>query len=179
MLIKTHLSMKPIYTLLCLLFICCMTFAQQKKSYNHSEEIDNQLWKTFVKAYNEKDAEAYLSLHTKDILRITTSGVREGEVFWKSVRESFARKNQPERVIEFKFEHRIHHKEVAYEVGYFKVTYFRNGKEEDYFGRFSVVLRKKNDKWLIAHDWDVDRINGIPITLKDYVKLDSKIISEE
>ena len=170
--------MKLLSTFFFVLISSSITFAQIQ-NYDHSEEIDNQLWKTFVKAYSSKDTEAYLSIHAKDMLRITKSGIRQGEEFTESIRRSFARKDQPKRTIEFKFEHRVHGKDIAYEVGYFKVTYFRDGKEEDYFGRFSVVLRKEDNRWRIAQDWDIDRINGVPITEEDYLKLSSKIISKE
>lgn len=169
--------MKSVYVSTLFLFLSLSLCAQQTK-YDHSEQIDNQLWKVFVKAYNSKNTKDYLSIHTKDIVRITKSGIRQGEVFRESIRKSFAREGQPDRTIEFKFEHRIHAKDMAYEVGYFKVTYHRDGKEQDYFGRFSVVLKVEDGKWKIAQDWDVDRINGNPITLEDYIKLDSKIISK-
>ena len=148
----------------------------QVKKHDFSQEIDQQLWKSFVASYNARNTDLYLSIHTKDIVRITQSGIRQGEVFRETIRQSFAMKNQPKRSIEFKFEHRIHDKEIAYEVGYFKVTYFKDGKEEDHFGRFSVVLKKEDERWKIAQDWDVDQINGVKITKEDYEKLESVVI---
>ena len=148
----------------------------QKKKQDFSKEIDQQLWKSFVQAYNSRDTDLYLSIHTDDIVRITQSGIRQGSVFQEGIKKSFARKNQPKRAIEFKHEHRIHEENIAYEVGYFKVTYYRDGKEEEHFGRFSVVLKKVDGQWKIAQDWDVDKINGVPIIKKDYNKLESAII---
>ena len=169
--------MKTFKFLIVLLLISTSAFAQEQK-YDHSKEIDQELWRVFVESYNSRNAERYLSIHSKDIVRITTGGIRQGDVFREGIRRSYARKNQTKRTISFKFEHRIHGKEIAYEVGYFKVTYYKNGKEEDHFGRFSVVLKKEEGRWKIAQDWDIDRINGDKITKEDYNKLKSRIISK-
>lgn len=163
---------------LLLLFITISIYSQQRK-YDFSKEINQQLWEQFVDAYNTRDADKYLSLHSKDIVRITQIGIRQGDVFREGIRKAFARKNQPKRTIEFKHEHRIHEKEIAYEVGYFKVTYTRDGEEQDFFGRFSVLLKKEDGRWKIAQDWDVDKINGEAITERDYDRLKSTIISQE
>jgi ketosteroid isomerase-like protein len=165
----------------CFLLLICTTslaISQQQKKYDHSAKINKQLWEPFVAAYNERNAEDYLAVHTQDIVRITQGGIRQGLTYRSGIRKAFAQDNLPKRAIEFKFEHRIHDKEIAYEVGYFKVTYFRGGKEEDYYGRFSVVLKIEDGKWKIAQDWDVDAINGDPITKADYQKLHSIIIRE-
>ena len=170
--------MKNTICLLFIIFTTTISISQQKKKYDHSKEINEELWEEFVEAYNDRDAEDYLALHTQDIVRITQGGIRQGLEFRSGIRKNFDRENLPKREIEFKFEHRIHDREIAYEVGYFKVTYFRDGAEEDYYGRFSVVLKKEDGKWKIAQDWDVDQINGNPITEADYKKLQSIVIRE-
>lgn len=152
--------------------------AQKKEVYDFSKEIDTQLWESFVDAYNSRNAEKYLALHTDDIIRITKNGIRQGKVFRDEIITSYGRKGQAQRKIEFKHEHRVHGKDIAYEVGYFKVTYFKETGKEAYFGRFSVVLKKEKGRWKIAQDWDIDQINGVPITAKDYEKLESKVIRE-
>lgn len=170
--------MKKTTCLLLFLLTVHLTFSQQQKKYDHSKEINEELWEAFVDAYNDRDTEDYLALHTQDIVRITQGGIRQGLEFRSGIRKNFDRKDLPKREIEFKFEHRIHGRDIAYEVGYFKVTYFRDGSEEDYYGRFSVVLKKEEEKWKIAQDWDVDQINGRPITAADYKKLQSIVISD-
>lgn len=166
---------KPLF--FALLFISISIQSQQKK-HDFTKEINEQLWENFVESYNTRDADKYLSVHSKDIVRITQIGIRQGDVFRNGIRKAFARKNQPKRTIEFKHEHRIHEKEIAYEVGYFKVTYTRNGEEQDFYGRFSVLLKKEDGRWKIAQDWDVDQINGEPITERDYTRLKSPVISQ-
>ena len=168
---------KPL--LLILLFFISFSISAQQRKNDFSKEINEQLWEKFVLSYNTRDTEKYLSVHSKDIVRITQIGIRQGDVFRDGIRKAFARKNQPQRRIEFKHEHRIHEEDIAYEVGYFKVTYTRDGEEEDFYGRFSVLLKKEDGQWKIAQDWDVDKINGEPISERDYDRLKSPIISQE
>lgn len=153
-------------------------FSQQKEKYDFSKEIDKQLWTSFVKSFNSRDGKKHLEIHTDDVLRITKNGIRIGKAYRDRIIESYGRKDQPKREIEFKFEHRIHTPDVAYEVGYFKIISFQE-VEKEYYGRFSVVLKKVDGRWKIAQDWDVDAINGVAITKKDYDKLESKVISKE
>jgi ketosteroid isomerase-like protein len=163
--------MKKIRIFLAIALITTSVFSQQKNKYDFSKEIDEQLWAAFVESYSTRNAKKYNDLHTDDIIRITKNGIRQGKVFKEGVTKSYGRKDQPKRKIEFKFEHRIHAKNIAYEVGYFKVTYFKKEGKETHYGRFSVILKKVKGKWKIAQDWDVDQINGVPITAKDYDKL--------
>ena len=152
--------------------------AQQAK-YDFSKEIDEQLWKSFVKSYNSRDGESHIKIHTNNVLRITTNGIRQGKEYQDQILKSYGRKGQSKREIEFKFEHRIHTPDIAYEVGYFKVTIFRKDKTDEYYGRFSVVLKKEDGRWKIAQDWDIDEINGVKITKADYEKLESIVISKD
>lgn len=169
--------MKKIGLLILCMLLSAMTFAQQQQ-YDFSKEIDKQLWKSFVKSYNGRDGQSHLKIHTDDVLRITRNGIKQGKAYQDQILASYGRKGQSKREIEFKHEHRIHAPNIAYEVGYFKVTVFRKNTKEDYYGRFSVVLKKEGGRWKIAQDWDVDEINGVKITKADYQKLNSPIIAK-
>ena len=171
--------MKKYRIFLLLFLITNMTYSQEKVKHDFSKEIDEQLWKSFVNSFNSRDGEKHIQIHTEDVLRITKNGIRIGKEYRDRIRESYDRKDQPRREIEFKFEHRIHKPNIAYEVGYFKIISFHKDGEKEYYGRFSVVLKKENGRWKIAQDWDVDAINGVPITAKDYEKLKSKIIAKK
>jgi len=170
--------MKKFRILLLLILASTLTLAQTKKT-DFSKEIDEQLWKSFVNSYNSRDGKNHLKIHTNDVLRITKNGIKQGKAYQDQILESYGRKGQSKREIEFKFEHRIHASNIAYEVGYFKVTVFRKDKKDEYYGRFSVVLKKENGRWKIAQDWDIDEINGVKITKEDYEKLESHIISKD
>lgn len=169
--------MKKLAFIIGCLFISTFTFGQQQK-YDFSDEIDKQLWKSFVNSYNSRDGENHVKIHTKDVLRITKNGIVKGQDYHNQILERYVQNGQPKREIAFKFEHRIHSPDTAYEIGYFKVSVFRKDKMDEYYGRFSVVLEKENGRWKIAQDWDIDEINGIKITKEDYEKLDSQIISK-
>lgn len=170
--------MKKLRITFLLLLISTLTFGQAKNS-DFSKEIDEQLWKSFVNSYNSRNGEKHIRIHTDDVLRITKNGIRKGKEYQDQILKSYGRKGQPKREIEFKFEHRIHAPNIAYEVGYFKVTVFRKDKTDEYYGRFSVVLKKEDGLWKIAQDWDIDEINGVKITKADYEKLESHIISKD
>lgn len=169
--------MKKLVAIL-LIIATSITIEAQQKEYDYSNQIDEQLWESFVNSFNSRNGDKHLQIHTKDVLRITKSGIRKGKAYRDRIIASYGAKNQPERKIEFKFEHRIHAPDIAYEVGYFKIVSFHKEGEKEYYGRFSVVLKKVDGRWKIAQDWDVDEINGVPITKKDYDKLKSKIIKE-
>ncbi len=169
--------MKKIAVLL-LLWICSLSIEAQEKKYDFSKEIDKQLWKSFVHSFNSRNGEKHLEIHTKDVLRITKNGIRIGKEYRDQIVKNYGRKDQPKREIEFKFEHRVHKPDIAYEVGYFKIISYHKEGEREYYGRFSVVLKKIDGSWKIAQDWDIDEINGVKITKEDYDKLDSIVISK-
>lgn len=169
--------MKKIIFFLSLALFSFNLSAQQAK-YDFSKEIDEQLWKSFVDSYNSRNGEKHVQIHTKDVLRITKNGIRIGKQYRDRIIENYGRKGQPKREIEFKFEHRVHAPDIAYEVGYFKIISFHKEGEREYYGRFSVVLKKVEGRWKIAQDWDIDEINGVKITKQDYDKLESIVISK-
>ena len=136
-----------------------------------AEKINQELWKPFKKSWEARDAEAFIQLHTEDVLRITKTGIRKGEAYRKSIRESYARTRDQQRTIDFWLEHRVYTGDNGYEVGYFRITgQAANGEPNYYYGRFSILLRKEDGQWKIAQDWDVDQINGVPITKADFDK---------
>lgn len=168
--------MKQFFLALSILVVS--NLSAQNQQYDFSKEIDEQLWKSFVKSYNSRDGKNHVKIHTKDVLRITKNGIVKGQDYRNQILERYVQNGQPKREIAFKFEHRIHSPDTAYEIGYFKVSVFRKDKTDEYYGRFSVVLEKENGIWKIAQDWDIDEINGVKITKADYEKLDSYVISK-
>ena len=63
-------------------------------------------------------------------------------------------------LIDFTFEQRTAKEDVAYEVGYYKITWRAGDSTSEFFGRFHVVLRKVDGIWKIAQDWDNSNIMG-------------------
>ncbi len=101
------------------------TWAQNKQIQlnERHREIDQQVWKPFVQAFNTYDAKLYNSVHSDDIFRVYPGNIREGKAYKKHNVARFAKAKQEgrKRVLEFKFIERKATKNRAYEVGFFKV----------------------------------------------------------
>lgn len=149
-----------------------LLFAQTETDKNISNQIDEQVWKVFQEAWSDYDAEKYIGIHTSDVLRVTPSGIKYGQTWREKTITSFSEKNPPKRSISFQFEHRIYQGDLGYEVGYYKsATVGKDGKERAGYGRFHVVLKKENEQWKIAQDWDTGDVNGRMVTAADFEKL--------
>ena len=147
-------------------------FAQPETDKNISNQIDEQVWKTFQEAWSDYEAEKYIGIHTSDVLRVTPWGIKYGQTFREKTIASFSKKNPPKRNISFQFEHRIYKDDLAYEVGYYKSARIdKDGNEKASYGRFHVVLKKENGQWKIAQDWDTGDVNGKKVTVADFEKL--------
>jgi ketosteroid isomerase-like protein len=135
-------------------------------------EIDTQVWRPFIQAYTNLNAEAYNNLHTADVLRGSPWGLSQGEAYFQRNREHFAKlkSDSLERKIAFTFEYRVQQADIAYEVGYYRLINQRAGDEQRFYGQFHVVLKKENGRWKIAQDWDASSINGLKITEADFLK---------
>jgi len=141
-------------------------------------QIDNEVWKPFIKAIDNQNLEDYFSLHSKDIIR---ADGRMKKLFgwddykleiingWKDF-NLFKEKNKIKNAsFDLRFLARIANDNLAYEVGYFKseVT-TETGEIKKGFGKFHVVLRKEDGKWKILVDQD--SIEEVKITEEDYLK---------
>ena len=136
------------------------------------KEIDNQIWYPFIKAYGNWDADAFNAIHDKEMLRGSPWGLRTGEEYFTRNIERFEKGKMAgeSRNISFTFEYRIHEKEMAYEVGYYKLVSKKENKESIYYGQFHVVLKKKDGQWKIFQDWDADEINGEKMEERHFMK---------
>lgn len=159
-----------------IIFLSFLLFAFQSTAQNDEtetqEEINREVWKPFCESYASLNAETFNALHTADVIRASPWGIRVGDEYKNRNIESFKANQEKgtQRTIELWFEHRKSTPEVSYEVGYYKVTYKNDGKTKYSFGRFHVVLKKENGIWKIAQDWDTDKINGIEVSEKDWLK---------
>jgi len=152
---------KPLIVIGVLLFInYSFVFAQEKEG-GVPEQVNEQLWRPFVKSLEEKDWQTFNSLHTDDVIRITESGIIRGKEYKESIRNAYQREDSRERKMDFWFEERHYSENIAYEVGYYRIIYTENG-EEVYrsFAQFHVVLRKTEEGWKIAQDFDTSTVNG-------------------
>lgn len=153
-------------------------FAQQDSLLQ--AEIDQQVWRPFISSYQNFDAAAFNQLHTDDVLRASPWGLHTGANYLDKNLEHFTKNKASGNTqrIAFTFEYRIHQSEMAYEVGYYRITSIRDDKKQVGFGQFHVVLKKINGVWKIAQDWDAGTINGTQITEADFLRHANKGLYE-
>jgi ketosteroid isomerase-like protein len=152
---------KHMKSLLCALLTCSF-FSVFSQTDNIETEINNQVWLPFIKTYDRMDAIGFMNLHSRDLIRVPVDAKKIYNF------EEYSRNNQQNneynfrhkrrQAIEFSFEERIHNDNTAFETGYYKVTTTdANGKTGVFYGKFTVVLRKFDDRWRIVLDSDTGK----------------------
>ena len=154
-----------------ILSISVQSFSQDASAQIH-QEINETVWKLFCESYASLDVETYNAVHTNDVIRATPWGIRIGEEFKNHNVKGFKANKEKgtQRTIELWFEHRKSTPQISYEVGYYKVTYQKDGETTNHYGRFHCVIKKIDGVWKIAQDWDTNNINGHEVTEKDWEK---------
>lgn len=148
-------------TLLCALLTCSFSIAVAQ-SDNIETEINNQVWLPFIRTYNNFDAIGFMNLHSRDLVRvpIDSKKIYTFEEYSINNQQSneLSLRNKRKQAIEFSFEERIHNETSAFETGYYKVTASdATGKTRTFYGKFTVVLRKTDNRWKIVLDSDTGK----------------------
>jgi ketosteroid isomerase-like protein len=133
-----------------------VAFAQ---SDSLQSDINRQVWKPFIEAFNNFDTKAFMAVHSKDLSRV----VQDGNLIYGYDRyyteneqgNQSAKKANRKRTIEFRFIQRIAANDKAFEIGYFKYTGIQpDGSSHNGYGKFHVLLRKEGGIWKILMDAD-------------------------
>lgn len=137
------------------------------------QTINDQVWKPFIKAYNELNADAFMAVHTPDVLRIIRDNdkILMGDAYRQDTEQNMAgaRQRGARRQIELRFTERFANGNYAYETGYYKVsTRYEENEHYDFYGKFHVVLRKDNDRWKIMLDSDTAQSQDGPVTAEEF-----------
>jgi ketosteroid isomerase-like protein len=146
------------------LFIALVVLAS---SFAHAQtdqqQIDAQVWKPFTKAIMAQDVNAFVAVHSKDLVRAEINGKKvmdlteyqkRMEAGWPGWKESII-KDKTKYTFELRFLERISNGTTAYEIGYFKnETINAAGEKRVSYGKFHVVLRKESGTWKILVDSD-------------------------
>ena len=122
-------------------------------------QIERDVWIPLFAASNAFDAEGFLALQSKDMVRVS---VDSKEVYGLAryqteIREGFerARARGLVRKSEMRFLERTTSDDLAYETGYFRShATLPSGEELIRYSRFEFVLRKQGGKWRILLDKD-------------------------
>lgn len=134
--------------------LCGLTHAQTTQ-----KEINEQVWKPFISSYNDLNTEAFMALHSREVVRaIRDDGRVMGYDEYNKVIASGnhnAAVNKSRKKLELRFLERWVNHDLAYEVGIYKgQTIKPSGNNIVFYGKFSVVLRQENGVWRILVDSD-------------------------
>ena len=126
---------------------------------NPQKAINEQVWTPFIKTFNENDTDGFMNLHSKDLVRSARDGksVLNWDQYYANGKKSEERNktSNRKRKIELRFTERMANEDQAVEVGIYKTSnILPDGSEQNYYGKFLVVLRKENGTWKILVDTD-------------------------
>lgn len=139
------------------------------------KQINDQVWKPFIRSFNALDTKGFMSVHSRDMTRVIQDG---NEIFGydRYYQENEHGNQQTQKVnrkrtLELRFVQRIAAHDRAFEVGYFKFTGTDpDGTTRYGYGKFHVLLRKENGIWKILMDADASEkttedifLSGTPI----------------
>ena len=151
---KRNEIIKLIFSLIFLIVLSHSLSAQDTQ-----KEINEQVWKPFIRNFNEHNPKEFMALHSKDVVRSPRDA--KSILNWDEyLKEQTAGDQQDikenrKRTLELRFTERVNSKDRAIDVGIYKTSYiFQDGNKQDYFGRFHVVLRKEKNIWKILVDTD-------------------------
>jgi len=143
------------YVLTLLLFSGMILHAQTAK-----EQINEQVWKPFIRHFSEGNTDEFMALHSKDVVRFGLEGTTSS-FDWQTYYEGHKRVDdrnlmeKRKRTIDLRFEYRSAVDSFAYEIGYYRTSYEQEGRpRQDYFGKFNVILKKEAGHWKILLDSD-------------------------
>ena len=141
-----------------LLFVATLCFAQTDSL---QKEINEQVWKPFIQAFNNSDNEAFSAVHSKDVTRVLQDNnqlMGYDQYFRKIPDSTKAKWSAWKKNIELRFLQRIASNGKAFEVGYYKSTSTntQTGEKRTGYGKFHVLLRKENGAWKILMDADAN-----------------------
>jgi len=150
--------MKKLSWIAMFLLFCNLAFSQMDSS---QKEINEQVWKPFIKAFNNNDDEAFRAIHSKDVIRVIQDNnqIMGYDQYFQKIPDSIKTKwRNWKKNIELRFLQRIASKGKAFEVGFYKTTstHAMTGEKRTGFGKFHVLLRKENRDWKILMDADAN-----------------------
>jgi hypothetical protein len=126
---------------------------------NFQREIDENVWQPFIKYFENYQTKEFITLHDTSMIRV---GIDRNRIYGRKLYESMQARgdsaslaNKAKRKIEFRFYNRVANATDAFEIGLYKTTNINaDGRTQDYYGKFYVLLKKINGTWKIMLDAD-------------------------
>lgn len=142
-----------------MILYCFFAVSVNAQKDSLQKEINEQVWKPFIKAFSQADTDVFMTVHSKDMTRVLQDSkiVRNYDEYYLQNKrgDERAKQGNRKRNIELRFIQRIAGNGRGFEVGYYKTTYIAaDGKSQSFYGKFHVLLRKEDGKWKILMDAD-------------------------
>jgi ketosteroid isomerase-like protein len=148
-------------------FFLLMVVLVLSGSYSFSQsdslqrQINEQVWKPFIRSFNSDDDQEFQSVHSKDVIRVIQDGqqIFGYDQYFRKVPDSVKAKwGTWKKKIELRFKQRIAANGRAFEVGFYKTTNINTttGKTNTGYGKFHVLLRIEDGRWKILMDADAN-----------------------
>src|SRR5438105_287131 len=143
------------------IFALLLLFNNCFSQSNFQQQINEQVWKPFIKSFNNGDDQSFKAVHSKDIIRVIQDDQRilgYDEYFKKQPDSIKAKWGNRKKNIELRFIQRIADNDKAFEVGFYKTTGTdtSTGETRTGYGKFHVLLRRENGIWKILMDADAN-----------------------
>lgn len=141
------------------------TLHTSAQANNPQKQINEQVWKPFIKSFGNRDTEGFMAVHSKELTRVTQDDGKaiSYETYYNNTKKwddqfkNTPTPNRHTRKIELRFIQRIAGEGRALEVGYYKTTTtVPGGSERSSYGKFHVLLRQENGVWKILMDADAN-----------------------
>lgn len=112
------------------------------------QQINEQVWKPFIKSFGKLDTDGFMAVHSKDMTRVIRDGnsIYGYDSYFRENKQGDdrTRKENRKRTIELRFVQRIASNDKAFEIGYYKTTNIEpDGTSRSGYGKFHVLLRRK------------------------------------
>ena len=139
--------------------IACAHSYASAQADSLQQQINQQVWKPFIQAFNNLDTKGFMSVHSKEMTRVIQDGntLYGFDRYYRETEQGNQStiKARRKRTIELRFTQRIAADNKAFEVGYYKFTSFKpDGTSRNGYGKFNVLLRRENRIWKILMDAD-------------------------
>lgn len=137
-------------------------YASEPDKRDVEAQINAQVWIPMLRASDEFDAEGFLAVLSRDLIRVSTDRnlIYGFERYNNETREGFARARERgvRRTSSMRFITRAHAEGLARETGIFRseVT-LSNGQKRVSFTAFEMLLRKEAGTWKLLLDQDTWR----------------------